>query len=211
MTLQLALDQIQRPTWWFEEADRAEYKNQWTQSDSGKIKKQTVLAHIRQAGRADCGQIRRATGYTTQSIRYVTGARISDVLSIKVADWTADGLLLRQKKTGKLQLFRRTPIIEQVIDQARRIPRPVRGLYLLCTLKGQPYKYSTLLSWWERATTKAGVVNAHFHDIRGKAATDGKRDGIDYQALLGHSTKAMSDRYIKIQDAQIVEPMRKIL
>jgi hypothetical protein len=48
MTLQLALDQIQRPTWWFEEADRVAYKNQWTQSDSGKIKKETVLAHIRQ-------------------------------------------------------------------------------------------------------------------------------------------------------------------
>lgn len=144
-------------------------------------------------------------------ISYVTGARISDVLAIKVSDWTTEGLLLRQKKTGKLQLFRRTPIIEQVIEQARRIPRPVRGLYLLCTMKGQPYKYSTLLSWWERATTRAGVANAHFHDIRGKAATDGKRDGIDYQALLGHSTKAMSDRYIKLEEAQVVEPMRKVI
>lgn len=144
-------------------------------------------------------------------ISYVIGARISDVLAIKISDWTTDGLLLRQKKTGKLQLFKRTPIIEQVIEQARRIPRPVRGLYLLCTLKGQPYKYSTLLSWWERATTKAGVDNAHFHDIRGKAATDGKRDGIDYQALLGHSTKAMSDKYIKLEEAQVVEPMRQVL
>ena len=48
MSLQLALDQIQRPTWWFEESNRAEYKNQWSGSDSGRVKKETVLAHIRQ-------------------------------------------------------------------------------------------------------------------------------------------------------------------
>ena len=144
-------------------------------------------------------------------ISYVTGARISDVLAIRIQHWTADGLMIRQIKTGKLQLFKRTPILEQVIDQARRIPRPVRGLYLLSTLKGQPYKYSTILTWWNRATAAANVGNANFHDIRGKAATDAKRDGVDYQALLGHTSKAMSDRYIKLEQPQVVEPMTKVL
>jgi len=36
------------------------------------------------------------------------------------------GLRLRQQKTGKLQQFQRTGILEQVIEQARRIERPVR-------------------------------------------------------------------------------------
>jgi integrase len=144
-------------------------------------------------------------------ISFVTGARISDVLAIRVQDWTTDGLTIRQKKTKKLQLFKRTPILEEVIDQARRIQRPVRGLYLLCTQKGQPYKYSTLLSWWERATTRAKVEDAHFHDIRSKAATDGKAEGVDYQALLGHASKAMADRYLKIESAQVVEPRAKVL
>jgi integrase len=144
-------------------------------------------------------------------ISFVTGARISDVLAIRVQHWTDDGLLVRQIKTKKLQLFKRTPILEQVIDQAKKIPRPVRSLFLLCTQKGQPYKYSTLLSWWERATAKAGIADAHFHDIRAKAATDGKQEGIDYQALLGHTTKAMSDRYLKLETAQLVEPRGKVL
>lgn len=144
-------------------------------------------------------------------LSFVTGARISDVLAIRVQDWTADGLTIRQIKTKKLQLFKRTLILEEVIEQARRIPRPVRGLYLLCTQKGQPYKYSTLLSWWERATTRAGIEDAHFHDIRAKAATDGRAEGIDYQALLGHSTRAMSDKYLKIETAQIVEPRARVL
>jgi len=66
-----------------------------------------------------------------------------------------------------------------------------------------------MLTWWSAATEKAQVIDAHFHDIRGKAATGGKRVGLDYQALLGHSTKAMSDRYIKLEDAQIVIAMQK--
>lgn len=144
-------------------------------------------------------------------ISYVTGARISDVLAIQIKHWRDDGLLVRQIKTKKLQLFRRTPALELAIDQARRIPRPVRGLYLLCTQKGQPYKYATVLTWWERATREAGIDDARFHDIRGKSATDAKRDGLDYQALLGHSTRAMSDRYIKLEDAQVVEPMTRVL
>lgn len=144
-------------------------------------------------------------------LSYVTGARISDVLAIRIQHWTPEGLMIRQIKTGKLQLFKRTPILEQVIEQARRIPRPVRGLYLLTTRKGQPYKYSTILTWWNKATEAAKVENANFHDIRGKSATDAKRDGVDYQALLGHTTKAMSDKYIKIETAQVVEPMTRVL
>lgn len=30
-------------------------------------------------------------------------------------------------------------------------------------------------------------------------------------AMLGHSTKAMSDRYIKLEDAQVVEPRTRVL
>jgi integrase len=62
-----------------------------------------------------------------------------------------------------------------------------------------------------RAAKAAKVADAHFHDIRGKAATDAKRDGLDYQAMLGHSTKRMSDRYIHGKESVRVEPMRRAL
>ena len=76
MSLRLAIEQIQKPTWWFEDSD-SEFTDKW-KHESGKVKKDVVLKHIRQAGRADCAQIRRATGYTTQSIRYVTAKLIED-------------------------------------------------------------------------------------------------------------------------------------
>lgn len=144
-------------------------------------------------------------------ISYITAARISDVLAIRLAHWNDDGLLIRQIKTKKVQLFKRTPTLETVIEQAKAIKRPVRGLYLLCTLRGQPYSYATINTWWQEAREKAGIADAHFHDIRAKSATDAKRDGIDYQALLGHSTKAMSDRYIKIEEAQAVDVLQRKL
>jgi len=148
---------------------------------------------------------------SAMDISYITGARISDVLAIRMQHWTDDGLLIRQIKTKKLQLFRRNAALEAAIDTARKIKRPVRGLYLLCTLKGQPYSTATLYTWWLNACALAQVEDANFHDIRGKAATDAKREGLDYQALLGHSTKAMSDRYIKLEDAQVVEPRTRVL
>ncbi len=145
-------------------------------------------------------------------ISYVTGARIGDILEIKLSHITEEGLLLRQEKTKKLQLFKRNAALDQVIANAKAIKRPVRGMhYLLCTMRGQQYDYQQLNLWWVKAREESGVQDAHFHDIRGKSATDAKRAGIDYQALLGHTTKAMSDSYIKLEDAQIVEPMMRVL
>lgn len=144
-------------------------------------------------------------------ISYVTGARIGDVLQIRLSHISDEGLLIRQGKTNKLQLFKRNAALDAVIANAKAIPRPVRGMFLLCTMKGQKYHYNQLNSWWGEAREAAGIPDVNFHDIRGKSATDAKRSGMDYQALLGHTTKAMSDSYIKLEDAEIVEPLRSVL
>lgn len=145
-------------------------------------------------------------------ISYVTGARIGDVIHIRLSHITEEGLLIRQGKTNKLQLFKRNEALDTVIANAKAIKRPVRSSqFLLCTLRGQQYKYAQMNEWWISARTQAGIPDVHFHDIRGKSATDAKRSGIDYQALLGHTTKAMSDSYIKLEDAQVVEPLRAVL
>lgn len=79
MSLHLALDQIQRPTWWFEN-EPPEVKYQRHGKSSGTVKKNTVFAHIRSARRADCNALVKTTGYTVQSIRYVTAKLIEDGL-----------------------------------------------------------------------------------------------------------------------------------
>lgn len=145
-------------------------------------------------------------------LSYATGARIGDILAIKLRDITDAGLSIRQEKTDKLQLFQWNPALTQAIENAKKIKRSVRGMhYLLCTERGRKYQYAQLNLWWIEARTKAGIQDVKFHDIRGKSATDAKRLGQDYQALLGHTTRAMSDSYIKLEDAAVTEPLRKIL
>lgn len=144
-------------------------------------------------------------------LSYVTGARIGDILDIHLSQITPEGLTIRQEKTDKLQLFTRNTALDLAIENAKAIKRPVRGMYLLCTMRGQQYDYQQINQWWIKARTEAGITDVHFHDIRAKSATDAKRGGQDYQALLGHTTKAMSDSYIKLEDAQVVEPLQKIL
>ena len=144
-------------------------------------------------------------------IAYLTGARVSDVFAIRLSAWSKDGLLVRQIKTKKLQLFQRTPELEEAISRAKAIPRPFRGLFLFCTSTGKQYSPSTIRDWWISARELAGIPDVHFHDIRGKSATDAEDDGEDYQALLGHSTKAMSDKYLKIEKPQSVKPRRRFV
>lgn len=42
-----------------------------------------------------------------------------------------------------------------------------------------------------------------------KAATDAKKLGMDYQKLLGHTNKAMSDRYIRLREVDQITPLPK--
>jgi len=141
-------------------------------------------------------------------IAYLTGARITDVLKLRLADCQEDGLFVQQHKTKKRQLFTWSPELREAINIAKKLPRPIRGLHLLCTRTGKPYCYSSFYSIWQNACTTAGVENVHFHDIRGKAATEAKQQGQDYQALLGHASKAMSDKYIKRREIERVEPVK---
>lgn len=142
-------------------------------------------------------------------ISYLTGSRISDVLKINLADIQPEGLAVEQKKTGKKQLYVMTPALKDAFDAAKALPRPVRGLTLLCTRSGAPYATSIIRGMWSKATKLAKVENAHFHDIRAKAATDAKKLGMDYQKLLGHTNKAMSDRYIRLREVDEISPLPK--
>lgn len=142
-------------------------------------------------------------------ISMLTGCRKADTVKVMLADITEDGLLIQQGKTKKRQLFMWSPELQEVIDRARSLDRPIKSFYLLGSKNGQPYSPRAIDSAFRRACKKLGIVNAQVRDIRAKAATDAKAQGQDYQALLGHSTRAMSDRYIKNRQADRVEPLRK--
>lgn len=144
-------------------------------------------------------------------ISLLTSLRESDVLKIRLADIDGNRLFVQQKKTGKRQEYIITDALAAVIARARTLQRRVRSLYLIHNDYGKRYTEKWLQSKFREARESAGVADARFHDIRGKAATDGKGEGLDYQAMLGHSKRDMSDRYVRARATDKIAARNKEL
>jgi integrase len=128
-------------------------------------------------------------------LAYLTSMRESDVLGLR---WAAVGerLSVVQVKTGARQAFEITPPLRAVLEAAKRIP--IVGLFVVSTDKGRPITGRRLQEAFATARDAASVErDTRFHDIRGMSATTAEEEGLDYQAMLGHTSKKMSDRYIK--------------
>jgi integrase len=139
---------------------------------------------------------------------YLTGQRIGDVLKIRHADISDDGLYFKQQKTGNRLRVEMTDDLRRAIDQAKALHTSLRGLHLFHTRQGKPFAYWTVRTLWLRATTAAGIDDAHIHDIRAKAATDAKAQGLDSQALLGHASESAHNRYLRSKEIPSVTPVR---
>ncbi len=142
-------------------------------------------------------------------IAYLTGSRPSDIRALCWNTIAGSSLAVRQIKTKTRQEFVINEALASVLARARQ--RPILGLYVVATDKGQPVSRDMMSRAWIAACKAAGVADAQFRDIRAMAAKQGKADGIDYQALLGHTTKAMSERYIKGRQTVVAEPVRRKL
>lgn len=137
-------------------------------------------------------------------VLYLTGQRVSDVLAIRLADLTPEGIRFRQGKTGAKLLVAWTPELREAVDRARGLGGNVVALTLFYNRKGKTPDYRTVKDQWDAACKKAGVENAHVHDIRAKSLTAAKRQGLDATALAGHASAAMTERYIRLRDTPVV-------
>ena len=145
---------------------------------------------------------------TAMDLSYLTALRPSDVVKLQWADVTADSVFVRTQKTKARISFAVTEGLRAVLDDARS--KPIVGLYVVATAKGRPISQDRLGEAWRAARGAAGIVGAQFRDLRAKAATDAEAAGMDYQAMLGHATKAMSDRYVKAMRTIKATPLRAL-
>ena len=140
-------------------------------------------------------------------LAYLTAARKSDLLKIKLSDIRQDGLHIKQQKTGKYQIFTWSPGLRAIISRSKKLRRRQSSFFLFATRNGTPYSTSGFNSNWRRLKQRAGLSDLHFHDIRAKSVTDAKRKyGRDFaQALAGHESGEMTDGYVR--DNPNVEPL----
>lgn len=73
-----------------------------------------------------------------------------------------------QHSTGAKILIPITPEIKDVLERARAIGK-VKGTTVIHNLAGGQYTKDGIETAWQRACVRAGVKDAHFHDLRAKA------------------------------------------
>lgn len=136
---------------------------------------------------------------------YFTAQRINDVLKIRRADITDDGIMFQQGKTGTKITVAWSPGLRNAVERAKALPGgKVRGLCLLVGKRGGPPSYSVVVKQYRKAVRDAGLEDATIHDLRAKSITDAKRQGLDPKALAGHTDARMTERYIRLRESPLV-------
>lgn len=85
------------------------------------------------------------------------------------------------------------------MDAARALGT-VKSVFVFHTLKGQPFTGSAIKSAWRRARERAGVTDAWFRDLRPKALSDAKRQGLSLEKVrdvAGHTSVSMTEGYMR--------------
>jgi integrase len=148
------------------------------------------------------------------------GQRLSDIRLLKKDQISDEGVLIIQGKSNgrKRLLILMTPELKAAIAMASEACPIEASPYLfhhVSTLKkkvaepGRPYGYSTWNGYWTDACKKAGVEDAHFHDIRARVATTRDKEGGSAKDLLGHSYQQTTDIYLRAFEIKKVEPVRR--
>lgn len=139
-------------------------------------------------------------------LAYITGQREGDLLRLHRNAVTAEGLSVRQGKTGKALVIRWTPALRWLIERAGELPKDgTASMYVVSKADGQPYSESGFQSIWQkhiRGCHQSEVIGERFtfHDIRAKAGSDAK-DG----RLLGHMDPRTLRR-VYIRKPELVAP-----
>lgn len=134
---------------------------------------------------------------------YLTAQRPIDVLKIRRANLTEDGILFQQQKTDASLLVRWSPELRAVVERCKGLGKNVHALTLLYGRSGKAPDYRSIKLQWDQARSKAGIMDAQLRDLRAKSLTDAKRQGLDAQVLAGHVSATMTERYIRLRDVPV--------
>jgi integrase len=136
---------------------------------------------------------------------YLTGQRVNDVLLIRRDDLKEDGIHFRQRKTGAKLVVRWSPELRQVVERAKALHGNIKAFTLLHARRGKPVDYRTTRDQWAAACRASGVPDADMRDLRAMSLTAAESEGKNPTALAGHTSTAMTRRYLRGKVAPTVD------
>lgn len=108
-------------------------------------------------------------------------ARRSEIIALKTADVTQEGIRLARNKGSEGEITTWTKRLEGAVSYANSLypkaPSPIAGTYLIHNKHGQPISNSGFKSAWRRLMDKIeaqGIESFTFHDLKAKGVTDHK-------------------------------------
>lgn len=141
-------------------------------------------------------------------VSFLTGQRIGDVIRIRRSQFTDEGIAFEQQKTGAKLTVKWSPDLKQAVADALALQGPVKSMHLFLGRSQKriaPPGYSAVLREWHLACDAAGVEDARPNDQRAQSLTAAKREGKNATALAGHTTEAMTKRYLRGRESDTVE------
>lgn len=140
------------------------------------------------------------------AVAYYTGQRPSDVLAMRRSDIREGAVWVRQQKTQHPLRVTLSGPLKATVDVI--LARPVASMFLIADEAGQRVTYRPLYNRFVAARTIARLGHIQFRDLRAKAATD-LEDLAAAQRLLGHSSREMTEHYVKKRIGERVSPVKR--
>lgn len=126
-----------------------------------------------------------------------TGQRQGDLLLLPWRAYNGTHIVLRQGKArrgkleGRLVTIKCTKALKETLDSLQK-----RSPLILTTKTGRAFKKRYLAELWEATCKEAGIVDLHFHDIRGTTVTMLFQAGCNLGEIVsvtGHSLRRAQD------------------
>jgi integrase len=146
-----------------------------------------------------------------------TGQRQGDLRRLSWTAYDGERITLRQSKGGKVVSIRCTKALRAMLDE---MAIQKKGLLILTTPTGRAWTKRYFNQYWNEAAIAAGIIDLHFHDLRGTAITMLAEAGCtvpEIAAVTGHSLKHVThilevylSRTKALADAAIVKLDRRV-
>lgn len=134
----------------------------------------------------------------------ITGLRQGDILRLRWAEVSQDGLFNQASKNKRKIIFRMNRSLRATLDQAKTILKDSISHYIVPSKKGGRYTSAGFQSSWQRLIRSVALPERFtFHDIRAMAATERQSDKSAAE-LLGNTEAATRKHYRRA--VPIVDP-----